>query len=97
MSTEPEAAPVSAPETETKAPPSILSEIRWWVRDIFFAVGTEDFGQVDQIGRFASQTYGGGIRYQLSPRQDLVGFASYQKRTQNRSDLASGLTYAIHF
>ncbi len=65
--------------------------------NIFFAVGTEDFGQVDQIGRFASQTYGGGIRYQLSPRQDLAGFASYQKRTQNRSDLASGLTYAIHF
>jgi len=65
--------------------------------NIFFAVGTEDFGQVDQIGRFASQTYGGGIRYQLSPRQDLAGFASYQKRTQNRSDLASGLSYAIHF
>jgi signal peptidase I len=40
MSTEPESAPVSAPETETKAPPGVLSEIRWWVRDIFFAVGT---------------------------------------------------------
>jgi tetratricopeptide (TPR) repeat protein len=65
--------------------------------NIFFAAGTEDFGQVDQIGRFASQTYGGGIRYQLSPRQDLASFASYQKRTQNRSDLASGLSYAIHF
>lgn len=64
---------------------------------IFFAVGSEDFGQVDQIGRFASQTYGCGIRYQLSPRQDLAGFTSYQKRTQNRSDLASGLSYAIHF
>jgi len=40
MSTEPESAPVSAPETETKALPGVLSEIRWWVRDIFFAVGT---------------------------------------------------------
>jgi signal peptidase I len=40
MSTEPELVPVSAPETETKALPGILSEIRWWVRDIFFAVGT---------------------------------------------------------
>lgn len=65
--------------------------------NIFFAVGTEDFGQVDQIGRFASQTFGGGIRYQLSSRQELTGFASYQKRTQDRSDLASGLSYAIHF
>jgi signal peptidase I len=40
MSTEPEIPPVSAPETPTKALPSVLSEIRWWVRDIFFAVGT---------------------------------------------------------
>src|SRR5688572_7621558 len=39
MSTEPEIPPVSAPETPTKALPSVLSEIRWWVRDIFFAVG----------------------------------------------------------
>ena len=38
MSTEPESEPVSAPETETKALPSVLSEIRWWVRDIFFVV-----------------------------------------------------------
>ena len=40
MSTEPEVEPVSAqPETATKALPGVLSEIRWWVRDIFFAVG----------------------------------------------------------
>src|SRR5260221_9235279 len=65
--------------------------------NIFFAVGTEDFAQGDQIGRFAAQTYGGGMRYQLSHRQDLTGFVSYQKRTQNRSDFASGLSYAVHF
>jgi signal peptidase I len=40
MSTEPEVDPVSTPETEPKALPGVLSEIRWWVRDIFFAVGT---------------------------------------------------------
>ena len=40
MSIEPEVNPVSTPGTETKALPSVLSEIRWWVRDIFFAVGT---------------------------------------------------------
>lgn len=40
MSTEPEIPPVSASETPTKALPGVLSEIRWWVRDIFFAVGT---------------------------------------------------------
>jgi hypothetical protein len=63
----------------------------------FFAAGTEDFGQVDQIGSFASQTYGGGLRYQLTAHQDLTGYGSYQKRTQNRTDTAFGLSYGIHF
>src|SRR4030095_2017815 len=40
MSPEPEVDPVPTPGTETKALPGVLSEIRWWVRDIFFAVGT---------------------------------------------------------
>jgi len=43
MSTEPEVDPVSTPETVTKALPGVLSEIRWWVRDIFFAVGAAIF------------------------------------------------------
>jgi tetratricopeptide (TPR) repeat protein len=65
--------------------------------NIFFAGGTEDFGQVDQIGSFASQTCGGGLRYQLTARQDLTGYGSYQKRTQDRTDTAFGLSYGIHF
>ncbi|HET6930176.1 MAG TPA: tetratricopeptide repeat protein [Candidatus Acidoferrum sp.] len=65
--------------------------------NVFFGAGTEDFGQVDQIGSFASQTYGGGLRYQLTARQDLTGYGSYQKRTQNRTDTAFGLSYGIHF
>ena len=40
MSTEPEVDQVPPVGTETKALPGVLSEIRWWVRDIFFAVGT---------------------------------------------------------
>jgi len=65
--------------------------------NVFFAAGTENFGQVDEIESFASQTYGGGLRYQLSTRQDLTGYGSYQKRTQNRTDTAFGLSYGIHF
>jgi tetratricopeptide (TPR) repeat protein len=65
--------------------------------NIFFAVGTEDFAEVDQIGRFASQTYGGGLRFQLSARQDVAGFASYQKRTGDKIDTSFGLSYGIHF
>ncbi len=65
--------------------------------NVFFAAGTEDFGQVDQIGSFASQTYGGGLKFRLTARQDLTGYGSFQKRTQNRTDTAFGLTYGIHF
>lgn len=65
--------------------------------NLFFAAGTEDFVVVDQIGRFASQTYGGGLRFQVSARQDVMGYAGYQKRTQNRTDATFGLSYGFHF
>jgi tetratricopeptide (TPR) repeat protein len=65
--------------------------------NVFFAAGTEDFAQIDQIGRFASQTYGGGLRFQLNARQDVTGYAAYQKRTQDRTDTSFGLSYGIHF
>ena len=40
MSTEPELDPVSKPETENEPQPGVISVMRWWVRDIFFAIGT---------------------------------------------------------
>lgn len=64
---------------------------------IFFAAGTENFAVVDQIGRFASQTYGGGLRIQINDRQDMSGYAGYQRRTQSRTDASFGLSYGIHF
>jgi tetratricopeptide (TPR) repeat protein len=64
---------------------------------VFFATGTEDFARVDQIGRFASQTYGSGLRFAVSARQDISGYGAYQKRTQNRTDTSFGLSYGIHF
>jgi hypothetical protein len=65
--------------------------------NVFFAAGTEDFAVVDQIGRFASQTYGGGLRFQITSGQDVMGYAGYQRRTQNRTDTSFGLSYGIHF
>lgn len=74
---------------------------RWGDRrlfgNVFFAVGTENFAVIDQIGRFASQTYGGGWKFQITTRQDVTGYAGYQKRTQNRTDVSFGLSYGIHF
>jgi len=65
--------------------------------NVFFAVGTENFAQVDQIGRFSSQTYGGGLRFQFTQRQDVTGFAAYQKRTQDRTETSFGFTYGVRF
>ncbi len=63
----------------------------------FYAAGTEDFAQVAQIGRFASRTYGGGLRFQITAGQDVKGYVSYQKRTQGRTDTSFGFSYGIHF
>jgi hypothetical protein len=64
---------------------------------IVFAAGTENFASADQIGRFASQTYGGGLRFRFTERQDVSCGVSHQRRTQNRTDTYLGLSYGIHF
>jgi len=65
--------------------------------NVFFAAGTENFGRVDQIGRFASQTYGGGLRWHWTERQFVSYTGSYQRRTQGRTDFYIGLSYGIGF
>jgi tetratricopeptide (TPR) repeat protein len=65
--------------------------------NVSFAVGTENFAQVDQIGRFSSRTCGGGLRFQLTARQDVSSFAAYQMRTQGRTETSFGVTYGIRF
>lgn len=65
--------------------------------NIFFATGIENFASIDQIGSFASQTYGGGLKFAITARQSVSPYASYQKRSQNRTDMNFGLNYAIRF
>jgi tetratricopeptide (TPR) repeat protein len=65
--------------------------------NMFCAVGTENFGNVDQIGQFSSHTYGGGLRFQWTARQDVTGYAAYQRRTQDRTQTSFGFTYGIRF
>jgi len=62
-----------------------------------FAVGSEDFALVEQIGSFASQTWGGGFRFQFNSRQDVTGYAAFQQRTQDHTDTSFGFSYGIHF
>jgi tetratricopeptide (TPR) repeat protein len=63
----------------------------------FFAVGTENFAQVDQIAEFSSWTLGGGLHLQLTTRQDATGFAAYQRRSRDRTESSFGFGYGIRF
>jgi tetratricopeptide (TPR) repeat protein len=65
--------------------------------NILFALGTENFAQVDQIGSFSSHTYGGGLRFQFAWNQGVTSYFAYQERTQNRTDTTFGFGYDIHF
>ncbi len=63
----------------------------------FYAVGTENFAQQDQIGRFSARTMGGGTRIQLTPRQDISGYIANQDRSQGRTQISLGMSYGIRF
>ena len=65
--------------------------------NLFYAVGSEDFSQVDQIGRIATHTYGGGLRYQLAEKQDVTGYVDRQDRTHGQTETSFGLSYGIRF
>ena len=65
--------------------------------NLFYAVGSENFSQIDQIGRFSAHTYGGGLRYQFAARQDINGYVARQDRTQGQTDTSFGLSYGIRF
>jgi|SRR5579863_630010 len=65
--------------------------------NLFYAAGSEDFSQVDQIGHFAAHTYGGGLRYQFAQKQDVIGYVSRQDRTKSQTETSFGLSYGIRF
>lgn len=65
--------------------------------NLFYAVGSEDFSRVDQIGRFAAHTYGGGLRFQFAKKQDATGYVSRQDRSKGQTVNSFGLSYGIHF
>jgi Tfp pilus assembly protein PilF len=64
---------------------------------VSFAVGSENFALVDQVGRFAARTYGGGLRYQLAVHQDVSGYVAVQDRSQGRTQNSFGINYGFHF
>ncbi len=82
--------------------PSGLTRLSFPVRrrlgaNVFYSVGTENFAQVDQIGRFSARTFGGGARLQVTGRQDVTGYFAYQNRSQGRTQTSFGLNYGLRF
>ncbi len=65
--------------------------------NVFFGVGSENFAQIDQIGRFSAHTFGSGLRYRFAARQDITGYVARQYRTQGQIDTSFGLSYGIRF
>jgi len=90
------------PATGAEWRPSGLTRLgipvhRQLTANLFFGVGTENFARVDQIGRFSARTFGSGLRYQLTRRQDIAGYVAYQNRSQARTQTSFGLNYGLHF
>ena len=65
--------------------------------NVSFGVGSEDFAQVDQIGRFSARTYAGGLKYRFAANQDVSGYIAMQDRSNGREQRSFGLSYGIHF
>jgi Tfp pilus assembly protein PilF len=65
--------------------------------NLTFAVGSESFAEIDQTGRFAARTVGGGLRYALNTTQDITGYVAAQDRSQGRSQTSWGLSYGFRF
>lgn len=64
---------------------------------VSFALGSEDYSNIDQIGRFSAHTYGGGVRVHLTSSQEVSLNGAWQNRTQNRTQTSMGVSYAVRF
>ncbi|MGZ4837054.1 MAG: tetratricopeptide repeat protein [Terriglobales bacterium] len=65
--------------------------------NVSFAVGTENFAKVDEVGRFSARTFAGGLKYQINSRQDIGMYVAYQGRSQQRTQTSVGFNYGIRF
>ncbi|HEY7826365.1 MAG TPA: hypothetical protein VIC00_06040, partial [Candidatus Acidoferrales bacterium] len=65
--------------------------------NLTFAVGSENFNELDQVGAFASRTYGGGFRLGLSEKQYLNFYAARQDRNGGNTEGIYGVSYGLRF
>ena len=65
--------------------------------DVAFFLGAENYQQVDQIGRIATRTYAGGLKYRFTARHDISGYVAHQDRSGGRTQDSYGLSYGFRF
>jgi tetratricopeptide (TPR) repeat protein len=62
-----------------------------------FAVGSENFGELDQVGAFASRTFGGGARVSFTSRQFFNFYLARQLRSGGNTEGVYGVSYGVRF
>ncbi|HLW83392.1 MAG TPA: tetratricopeptide repeat protein [Candidatus Acidoferrales bacterium] len=62
-----------------------------------FAVGAENFSELDQVGAFASRTFGGGARVGFTSRQFVNFYVARQLRNGGRTENMYGVSYGVRF
>jgi tetratricopeptide (TPR) repeat protein len=65
--------------------------------NLTFAVGSENFSEVDQVGAFASRTYGGGFRLGLTEKDYVNFYVARQERNGGNSETSYGVSYGLRF
>ncbi|HKF52187.1 MAG TPA: tetratricopeptide repeat protein [Candidatus Acidoferrales bacterium] len=65
--------------------------------NVTFAVGSENFSELDQVSAFASRTYSGGFRLGFTERQFANFYFGRQDRNGGRSAGIYGASYGIRF
>lgn len=65
--------------------------------NVIFAVGSENFSEVDQVSAFASRTYGSGFRLGFTERQYANFYFAWQDRNGGNSEGIYGVSYGIRF
>lgn len=65
--------------------------------NLTFAVGSENFSEVDQVGAFASRTYGGGFRVVLTEKDYMNFYVARQERNGGNSETSYGVSYGLRF
>lgn len=65
--------------------------------NLTFAVGSENFSEVDQVGAFASRTYAGGFRVGLTEKDYMNFYAARQEHNGGNSETSYGVSYGLRF